>query len=558
MKPKNTSDQTRNLASDEEISAKYLKDFCADLSKNFKVRDYGKELTEEQKNVLASFPEDLKKLLKEIEKIEKEESEDVEEEVGEEDPEINSLDSKKKASAKSAKKIQKKVENQDKLKAIAGDLFIASCASTKPIKDSLEFHKKCQLGVEELNKFNKNGVNPLVAVLASGKDSKELDSFLKTQGVNINAKSEPSGNSAAHFAAMLGVKSEIMTTLIENGVNLNAKNNFGATAFDIAALKGDEKMTEFLLKNGAKSGILIEIKTEKNKSQEPEGGLVGRNRKFVEMISDESRSQSSETPLPSHERPVQKEDQELRREIEKQEIARQEVENSERRRNAEMAEIDIAFKLHQEHLIKSAKNLLEKKAGEEKLLQEALELKVKQEQDLKTNLQVKEKSLEKPSQPEDPLEKITGVKGVKISEVNINKMLHESAEKGFLHVSKVLMEWGADPHHKESGKTVLEAAVSSGNESLALIVRSKTNEVDLQTPLAKASQDVKIPKNDADKISNREAEVGNLFKQSEKSLESSGAEKTVATEQSTPSSKCEKVRDFSRVVGEKAHGILAQ
>ena len=45
------------------------------------------------------------------------------------------------------------------------------------------------------------------------------------------------------------IKSEIMTTLIENGVNLNAKNNFGATAFDIAALKGDEKMTEFLLKN---------------------------------------------------------------------------------------------------------------------------------------------------------------------------------------------------------------------------------------------------------------------------------------------------------------------
>lgn len=494
MKPKNTSDQNRNLASDEEISTKYLKDFCADLSENFKVRDYGKGLTEEQKNVLVSFPEDLKKLLKEIEKIEKEESEDVEEKVGEEDPEIDSLDSKKKASAKSAKKIQKKAENQDKLKAIAGDLFIASCASTKPIKDSLEFHKKCQLGVEELNKFNKNGVNPLVAILASGKDSKELDSFLKTQGVNINAKSEPSGNSAAHFAAMLGIKSEIMTTLIENGVNLNAKNNFGATAFDIAALKGDEKMTEFLLKNGAKSGILTEVKAEKNKSQESEGGLVGRKKKFVEMVGDESRSQASEITMPSQERPVQKEDQEVRREIEKQERARQEAENAERRRIAEMAEIDIAFKLHQEHLTKTTKNLLEKKAGEEKLLQEALELKVKQEQDLKTDLQVKEKSLEKSSQPEDPLEKITGVKGVKISEVNINKMLHESAEKGFLHVSKVLMEWGADPHHKESGKTVLEAAVSSGNESLALIVRSKTNEIDFQTPLKASQESVKTPK----------------------------------------------------------------
>lgn len=491
MNPEDITNQSRSLASDEEISAKYLKDFCADLSENFKVRNYGKELTEEQKNVLASFPEDLKKLLQEIEGIEKEESEDAEEEVGEEDPDIDSLDSKKKASAKAAKKIQKKVENQDKLKAIAGDLFIASCASTKPIKESLEFHKKCQLGAEELNKFNKNGVNPLVAVLASGKDSKELDSFLKTQGVNINARSEPSGNSASHFAAMLGVKSEIMTTLIENGVNLNAKNNFGATAFDIAALKGDEKMTEFLLKNGAKSGILTEVKAEKNKSQESEGGLVGRKRKFVEMVGDESRSQASEIPLPSQERPVQKEDQEVRREIEKQERARQEAENAERRRIAEMAEIDIAFKLHQEHLIKNAKNLLEKKAGEEKLLQEALELKVKQEQDLKTDLQVKEKS----SQLEDPLEKITGVKGVKIAEVNINKMLHESAEKGHLHVSVVLMQWGADVHHKEKGINVLEAAVSSGNESLASIVRSKTNEVDLQTPLAKAAQEsVKMPK----------------------------------------------------------------
>lgn len=556
MNPEDINNQSRSLASDEEISAKYLKDFCADLSENFKVRNYGKELTEEQKNVLASFPEDLKKLLQEIERIEKEEAEDVEE-VNEEDPDIDSLDSKKKASAKAAKKIQKKVENQDKLKAIAGDLFIASCASTKPIKDSLEFHKKCQLGVEELNKFNKNGVNPLVAVLASGKDSKELDSFLKTQGVNINARSEPSGNSAAHFAAMLGVKSEIMTTLIENGVNLNAKNNFGVTAFDIAALKGDEKMTEFLLKNGAKSGILTEVKAEKNKSQESEGGLVGRKKKFVEMIGDESRSQASEIPLPSQERPVQKEDQEVRREIEKQERARQEAENDERRRNAEMAEIDIAFKLHQEHLTKNAKNLLEKKAGEEKFLQEALELKVKQEQDLKTDLQVKEKSLEKSSQPEDPLEKITGVKGAKISEVNINKMLHESAEKGHLHVSVVLMQWGADIYHKERGSTVLEAAVSSGNESLASIVRSKTNEVDLQTPAIKASQDVKISKNDADKIANRVEEVGNLFKQSEKSLESSDREKTVVTGPSTPSSKCE-VRDFLQVVGGKSHGILAQ
>lgn len=537
MKPKDTSDQPRNLASDEEISAKYLKDFCADLSENFKVRDYGKELTEEQKNVLASFPEDLKKLLKEIEKIEKEESEDVEEEVSEEDPDIDSLDSKKKASAKAAKKIQKKVENQDKLKAIAGDLFIASCASTKPVKESLEFHKKCQLGVEELNKFNKNGVNPLVAVLASGKDSKELDSFLKTQGVNINARSEPSGNSAAHFAAMLGVKSEIMTTLIENGVNLNAKNNFGATAFDIAALKGDEKMTEFLLKNGAKSGILIEIKAEKNKSQEPEGVVVGRKRKFSEMIDGESQNQMSQTlsQNPLQEKQTSKEDQESKKEIEKQERARQEEESAARRRIAEMAEVDIAFALHQERLTKNARNLLERKAGEEKLLQEALELKVKQEQDLKTDLQVKEKSLEKPSQPEDPLEKITGVKGVKISEVNINKLLHESAEKGFLHVSKVLMEWGADPHHKESGKTVLEAAVSSGNESLASIVRSKTNEIDLQTstPLAKVLlEDVKskVLSINMEDVAKKEA----------------------------PSPSCEKVISAERIVNREAsHGILS-
>ena len=43
--------------------------------------------------------------------------------------------------------------------------------------------------------------------------------------------------------------------LLENGANINAKNDFGMTALDIAAIKGDEKVAEFLQQKGAKSGL---------------------------------------------------------------------------------------------------------------------------------------------------------------------------------------------------------------------------------------------------------------------------------------------------------------
>ena len=274
-----------------EIKLPNLQKFAQDLQQDF--LDNYANLSEEQKRVLSLFPRHLEEILQQIATIEAEEKKlNLDEETIPNNKKYNPI--------KAAQKQLKKNENQKKLKEIAGELFVASCASTKKtLEQSLEFHKKCGLGALELNKFSKLDVNPLVAILASGKTPEQLDKFLKIEGVEINAKSEISGNTAAHFAVALGVEKDVFKTLIENQLDLNVKNKSNLTVLDLAVLKGDEKTAKFLLENNAKSGVFVGRDFEEKQNKKPSPKPKSQKTNFEPK--KESLNQLPNQPLPKQE-----------------------------------------------------------------------------------------------------------------------------------------------------------------------------------------------------------------------------------------------------------------
>lgn len=224
--------EEKNPMEDPEfIDIEDVQKFCEELIEDFKNRKYH-GLTKEQKQILLNMLYQLKQYSKQLRKL-------------------------KTGEIKAAV-----------LKEIAREIFIISCASTKAIKDCLKFHQKCGFGVEELNNFSKKNpdINPLAAMLAGGRGTKELNILIK-RGANVNEVSA-CGNNLAHFAASIGVSQKMMGFLIDKGVDINAKNNFGMTAFDIADLKGNSKMADFLQKKGGISGLDEEERQKKysNKS----------------------------------------------------------------------------------------------------------------------------------------------------------------------------------------------------------------------------------------------------------------------------------------------------
>ena len=56
-----------------------------------------------------------------------------------------------------------------------------------------------------------------------------------------------------HLAADFG-KPELIILLLENGAEINIKNNKGQTPYDIAFDKGNEKIVSIISKNGGVQG----------------------------------------------------------------------------------------------------------------------------------------------------------------------------------------------------------------------------------------------------------------------------------------------------------------
>jgi ankyrin repeat protein len=78
-------------------------------------------------------------------------------------------------------------------------------------------------------------------------------------GTNVNAKDEAYGGMPLHWAAYSG-RNEVAEFLINEGADVNAKNQADATPLDKAIEKNRDETVSLLRKHGGKTGE--ELKTE--------------------------------------------------------------------------------------------------------------------------------------------------------------------------------------------------------------------------------------------------------------------------------------------------------
>ena len=74
------------------------------------------------------------------------------------------------------------------------------------------------------------------------------------KGANINGREQIYGLTAIHIAVLTNNK-EMLKLLIQNGSDINIKNNHNLTPYHIALIQGNKDIIEFLIKNGAKKDI---------------------------------------------------------------------------------------------------------------------------------------------------------------------------------------------------------------------------------------------------------------------------------------------------------------
>lgn len=113
------------------------------------------------------------------------------------------------------------------------------------------------LGMWPFSKPDPTGVEIIDAVL--NKDVSKIESILK-QGSSALNKRDNQGRNALHLISKLGhykyPPTEIPKKLIENGIDLNAKDGFGQTALEISLLSGWQKLAMLYLDNGADRSVV--------------------------------------------------------------------------------------------------------------------------------------------------------------------------------------------------------------------------------------------------------------------------------------------------------------
>ena len=97
-------------------------------------------------------------------------------------------------------------------------------------------------------KFNTLGKKPLHIAAEGG--NKEIVEILINNGANINAKDEY-GETPLMSACKMG-RNEVADFLIKNGANVNEKSNLGNSPLSLAKKQGHKEIAELLIANGAK------------------------------------------------------------------------------------------------------------------------------------------------------------------------------------------------------------------------------------------------------------------------------------------------------------------
>ena len=110
---------------------------------------------------------------------------------------------------------------------------------------ALILHKSCNLCIT-----NSKGMTPLQTAVSS----REIDvaaALITSKKCSHEDIAKATEDAGLLICAVLQEKAQLLTALIETGINVNATNSKGETALHIACNKGNSEATELLLRNGA-------------------------------------------------------------------------------------------------------------------------------------------------------------------------------------------------------------------------------------------------------------------------------------------------------------------
>lgn len=375
---------------------KNLEEFAAGFTKDdFNISKEG--VSPQAAQILEKMPERLKEYLVEIKKLAQEKK------------------SEKKGDEITPESEKKRLENQERAEKIAQEIFIVSCASNKGLGASMEFHRKCKMGVKELSDFGENGLSPMAAVAISGRDEDAIN--------------------------------QDMANLMEKGADINARSASGMTVMDVAMMVGNDKVSGFLREKGGKMSFFAS-----------ENGQAGND---FDRNSKEEFDRRFNRSGPQEEIQDAAEIERLQKESE--ETARREAEQT------AIENSQKAIEMHEEFLAKEAA----KSAKKARLKDEEIELQESNEEEsAKEAAQELESSSQEVLSPEEEAVKdsISESLGIKPGSKTVNQMLFIAASNGDLGSARSLMSIGGDVNYREGNVSVLSAAVATGDSTLTSIL----------------------------------------------------------------------------------------
>lgn len=392
----------------------YLQNFIQELAQTSAKRDLS-ALTVQQRLAIENSPFLLAKYLLEVGKI----KEQLEKE------EINLTVTAKKREA------------EEKLKDIIVNVFIQACASEMQMEQVLQLKDNFDLDAKDLNNFRgEPQVNPLTAALAGNRNAADIDALAK-EGCNIHFK-DHDGNNFAHYGAKYGVEDEVMKYAIDNGVDINAKNNLGKTPVDVAKENGNENTKDFLVENGAMSSLTLEM-AAKGRKMAAQGRAMMAPRKPAATVTQTTKTQ------PINQIPDQNFIEFLEDEFKQDNVKAPTYENYSQQyedvKDLELQEMALEAP-------ELSKNDLLVLQGIDDFLQH--------------------NRTEIAEEPDLLLAEIEKALGFEVDGANINDLLLIAVKSNTSMLATLLLNCGADVNHMSGGKTIFEIAVEKGASSSLL------------------------------------------------------------------------------------------
>ena len=102
----------------------------------------------------------------------------------------------------------------------------------------------------DVNHEAENSITPMYVAVVKG-DS-DLAEFILSQGIDKGYREKPTGRSLLHLATLQGI-GQLVKLFIDDGYDVNAKDNSGRTPLQYAAKYGHNEIADLLVRNGARA-----------------------------------------------------------------------------------------------------------------------------------------------------------------------------------------------------------------------------------------------------------------------------------------------------------------